>query len=142
METIDEEVHAKAMDFVDRNAKARRTFLPLVQQHRAWTWTHLKKAPKARTGIGLYPDGMVEHDGFVGEVLKKFDDLGLADNTILVTAPTRHRDRDMARWRRHPVPRRKGNYLGRRPPRAPVLVRWPVNAELAGLLMSLFQEQD
>ena len=33
---------------------------------------------------GLYPDGMVELDGYVGQLLKKLDDLGIADNTIVV----------------------------------------------------------
>ena len=36
------------------------------------------------TGIGLYPDGMVEHDKMVGDMLKKLDDLGIADNTIVI----------------------------------------------------------
>src|SRR6185436_16229787 len=36
------------------------------------------------TGKGLYPDGMVELDGYVGQVLKKLDDLKIADNTIVV----------------------------------------------------------
>jgi len=36
------------------------------------------------TGIGLYPDGMVEHDTMVGEMLKKLDDMGIADNTIVI----------------------------------------------------------
>src|SRR5262249_40596660 len=37
-----------------------------------------------KTGLGIYPDGMVEHDGMVGQLLKKLDDLGIADNTIVV----------------------------------------------------------
>ena len=47
-------------------------------------WTRLKKESEGKTGIGLYPDGMVEHDGMVGRVLQKLDDLGIADNTIVV----------------------------------------------------------
>jgi arylsulfatase A-like enzyme len=47
-------------------------------------WTRLKKNLRGRTGIGLYPDGMAEHDDMVGEVLKKIDDLGIADNTIVI----------------------------------------------------------
>ena len=48
-------------------------------------WTRLKKEAQGRTGIGLYPDGMVEHDDHVGRfLLKKLDDLGIADNTIVV----------------------------------------------------------
>ncbi len=47
-------------------------------------WTHLKPASQGKTGLGLYPDGMVELDGFVGQLLDKLDDLGIADNTIVV----------------------------------------------------------
>jgi arylsulfatase len=47
-------------------------------------WTRLKKESQGRTGIGLYPDGMVEHDDMVGRVLKKLDELGIAENTIVV----------------------------------------------------------
>ena len=47
-------------------------------------WTHLKKESEGVTGIGLYPDGMVEHDKMVGALLKRIDELGIADNTIVV----------------------------------------------------------
>ena len=36
------------------------------------------------TGLGIYPDGMVEHDGHVGQILDKLDELGIADNTIVM----------------------------------------------------------
>jgi len=76
METIDEEVHAKAMDFIDRNAKANKPFFLWYNSTRMHVWTHLKKESYGKTGIGIYADGMAEHDGFVGQVLKKLDDLG------------------------------------------------------------------
>ncbi|MGH9938834.1 MAG: sulfatase-like hydrolase/transferase, partial [Blastocatellia bacterium] len=47
-------------------------------------WTHLKKESYGKTGIGIYPDGMVETDGHVGRLLKKLDELGVTDNTIVV----------------------------------------------------------
>jgi arylsulfatase len=47
-------------------------------------FTHLKPASVGKTGLGIYPDGMVEHDGMVGELLKKLDELGIADNTIVM----------------------------------------------------------
>lgn len=47
-------------------------------------WTHLKPESDGVTGIGLYPDGMVEHDGMVGQLLDKLDEPGIADNTIVV----------------------------------------------------------
>ncbi len=47
-------------------------------------WTHLKPASEGKTKLGVYPDGMVELDGLVGQLLKKLDDLGIADNTIVL----------------------------------------------------------
>ena len=47
-------------------------------------FTHLKKESEGKTGLGVYPDGMVEHDGHVGQLLDKLDELGIADNTIVM----------------------------------------------------------
>jgi arylsulfatase len=47
-------------------------------------FTHLKKESQGKTGLGVYPDGMVEHDGQVGELLAKLKELGLDDNTIVM----------------------------------------------------------
>jgi hypothetical protein len=47
-------------------------------------WTHLKPESAGKTGVGLYPEGMVEHDGHLGQLLKKPDDLGIAYDTIVV----------------------------------------------------------
>ena len=47
-------------------------------------WTRLKAESKGKTGLGIYPDGMVEHDGHVGQVLAKLDELGISDNTIVM----------------------------------------------------------
>ena len=49
-------------------------------------WTHLKKDSQDKTGLGIYPDGMVEHDAHVGQILKKLDELGIADNTFVQKA--------------------------------------------------------
>jgi arylsulfatase len=47
-------------------------------------WTHLKKESDGVTGLGTYPDGMVEHDGMIGQILDKIDEMGVADNTIVM----------------------------------------------------------
>jgi arylsulfatase len=47
-------------------------------------FTHLKKGVRGQDGLGVYPDGMVEHDGHVGKLLDKLDELGIADNTIVM----------------------------------------------------------
>ena len=51
---------------------------------RMHVWTHLKPESDGVTGQGIYADGMAEHDGHVGQLLKKLDDLGIADNTIVM----------------------------------------------------------
>jgi arylsulfatase len=84
METVDEEFHNAAMDFVRRSAKTEKPFFLWYNATRMHVWTRLKKESQGRTGIGLYPDGMVEHDEYVGRVLKQIDDLGIADNTIVI----------------------------------------------------------
>src|SRR5215471_123544 len=84
METVDEEFLAGALDFIDRQHKANKPFFCWFNSTRMHVFTHLKPESQGKTGLGLYPDGMVEHDGMVGQLLKKLDDLGIADNTIVV----------------------------------------------------------
>ena len=84
METVDGEFHAAAMDFMDRAHKAKKPFFVWYNATRMHVHTRLKKEYQGKTGIGLYPDGMVEHDDYVGGVLKKIDDLGITDNTIVI----------------------------------------------------------
>jgi arylsulfatase len=84
METVDEEFLAGALDFIDRSAKGDKPFFCWFNSTRMHIFTHLKKESEGKTGLGIYPDGMVEHDGHVGQLLKKLDDLGIADNTIVM----------------------------------------------------------
>jgi arylsulfatase len=84
METIDEEITAGALDFIERQHKAGKPFFCWWNSTRMHVFTHLKKESEGKTGLGVYPDGMVEHDGHVGRLLAKLDDLGIADNTIVM----------------------------------------------------------
>jgi len=84
METIDEEVTVKALDFIDRANAAKKPFFVWYNTTRMHIYTHLKPASEGVTGLGVYADGMVEHDGMVGQLLKKVKDLGLEDNTIVM----------------------------------------------------------
>lgn len=84
METVDEEVLSLSLDFIDRAHKAKKPFFVWFNTTRMHVWTHLKKSSKGKTGQGIYADGMVEHDGHVGQLLKKLDDLGITDNTIVM----------------------------------------------------------
>jgi arylsulfatase len=84
MPTADQEFFAAATKFIDAAHKADKPFFVWFNTTRMHVWTHLSKEADGVTGIGLYPDGMVEHDKMVGDMLKKLDDLGIADDTIVV----------------------------------------------------------
>jgi arylsulfatase A-like enzyme len=69
---------------MDQANKDKKPFFLWFNSTRMHIWTYLKKESQGKTGLGIYPDGMVEHDGQVGQLLKKLDDLGIANNTIVV----------------------------------------------------------
>ncbi|MGI9371182.1 MAG: arylsulfatase [Hyphomicrobiales bacterium] len=84
METIDEEVTAKTLNFMERAVKADKPFFIWWNSTRMHIFTHLKAASQGKTGYGVYADGMVEHDAHVGELLDKLKELGISDNTIVM----------------------------------------------------------
>ena len=83
METVDEETSAAAIDFIERQVKADKPFFCWWNATRMHFRTHVKAEHIGKSGQDEYSDGMVEHDAMVGVILKKLDDLGIADNTIV-----------------------------------------------------------
>ena len=87
METIDDETSAACMDFLDRQTKANKPFFCWMNSTRMHFRTHVRAEHRDKPGFNSrteYADGMIEHDNMVGEILKKIDDLGVADNTIVL----------------------------------------------------------
>src|SRR5712691_9277804 len=84
METIDEEITKASLDYLDKAKKADKPFFLWWNSTRMHIHTHLKKDSEGKTGLGVYPDGMVEHDGQVGQLLDKLKELGLEENTIVM----------------------------------------------------------
>jgi arylsulfatase A-like enzyme len=84
METVDEEFVQAGLDFMTRANKSGTPFFCWFNSTRMHVWTHLKRQSEGVTGLGVYPDGMVEHDGHVGKLLNHLDKLGIADNTIVM----------------------------------------------------------
>jgi arylsulfatase A-like enzyme len=84
METVDEEVTTAALKFMDKAVKDKKPFFVWWNSTRMHIFTHLKPSSVGKTGLGIYADGMVEHDGMVGQLLAKLKELGVEDNTIVM----------------------------------------------------------
>lgn len=84
MKTIDDETLQATQRFIEQATKDNKPFFVWWNPTRMHIWTHLKKESKNKTGLGVYADGMVEHDAHVGKLLKKLDELNIADNTVVI----------------------------------------------------------
>ena len=103
METIDDETTAAAIDFMQRQARANKPFFTWMNTTRMHVFTHVRPNPcRARAACPATntADGMIEHDGDVGKLLKALDDLGIANNTIVVYTHRQRSAHDLVAGRR------------------------------------------
>ena len=142
METVDREFLTAAEGFIDKAHQASQPFFVWYNSTRMHIWTHLAPEAEGKTGIGVYPDGMVEHDGMVGELLAKLDQLGIADDTIVMYATdngaevmswpdggtTPFRGEKNTNW--------EGGY------RVPSVIRWPGVIEPGTIHNEVFAHED
>ncbi len=84
METIDDEVTARTLEYLEEAAGTDRPFFVWWNATRMHFRTHIKEESRGLSGQGDYNDGMVEHDNHVGMILDKLDELGIADDTIVM----------------------------------------------------------
>jgi arylsulfatase len=125
MPTVDEEFLGGAKKFIDASVKQNKPFFVWFNSTRMHVFTHLKKESLGKTGKGIHADGMVEHDGMVGELLKQLDDLGIADNTIVLY--TTDNGAEIALWPDGAMTmfRSEKGTTWEGGMRIPMMVRWP-----------------
>ena len=142
MRTVDEEFLAGAIDFIERQTKANQPFFCWFNSTRMHIFTHLKKESEGKTGLGVYPDGMVEHDGHVGQLLDKLDELGITDNTIVMYSTDN--GAEVMSWPDGGTTPFRGekdtNYEGGW--RVPCAIRWPGVIKPGTVSNEMFSHQD
>ena len=132
METIDDETSAAAIDFMKRQHDAGTPFFTWMNTTRMHARTHVRdehRSPPGLTAPTEYADGMVEHDAVVGEILDAVDEMGIADNTIVIyttdNGPHQNTwpDAGTTPFRSEKNTNWEGAY------RVPALIRWPGHVE-------------
>lgn len=81
---LDEEFTNKTLDFIRKNAKNDTPFFCWYNTSRMHFPTILADKWEGKTKQDLYADGMKELDYYVGQILDLVDELGIADNTIIL----------------------------------------------------------
>ncbi len=86
METIDDEVFEATSEWLDRKAAEDNPFLLSFNTSHMHFRTHAKPESLGQSGRwqSEYHDVMIDHDKLVGALLQKLDDMGIADNTIVI----------------------------------------------------------
>jgi arylsulfatase A-like enzyme len=142
METIDDETSAAAIDYIQRQVKANKPFFMWWNGTRMHLYTHVRPSMLGQSGISEYFDGMIEHDGQVGAILKAIDDLGIVNNTIVIygtdNGPHMNSwpDGAMTPFRSEKNTNWEGAY------RVPAMIRWPGHIKPAQVSNEIFAALD
>jgi arylsulfatase len=144
METIDDETTGAAVDSIQRQAQAGKPFFVWMNTTRMHLRTHVRPSMRGQSGMpdNEYADGMIEHDGDVGKLLKTLDDLGIANDTIVVyttdNGPHMNSwpDAAMTPFRSEKDTNWEGAF------RVPAMVRWPGHIKPGSISNDIFSGHD
>jgi arylsulfatase len=142
MEDVDPELVRRSLDFIHRCVQADTPFFLWHNSTRCHVWTHLAPKWQGKSGFGLYADAMMELDWEVGEILDKLDELGIADNTIVLF--TSDNGAEVFSWPdggNHPFRGEKGStYEGGF--RVPMVAKWPGVIEPGTIVNEIMAHED
>jgi len=142
METADQEFTDATLKFIDKSHKDGKPFFIWFNATRMHVWTRLAAKWQGASGYGLYADGMMEHDYHVGQLLDKLDDLGIADNTIVIystdngSQTNTYPDGGSEPFRGEKGSTWEGGF------RVPALIRWPGVVQRGTVINDIFSHQD
>lgn len=139
---IDSEITRRAEDFMRRSVAAKKPFYAYVP----YTLVHFPTLPNpafaGRTGFGDFPDALAEMDANVGSLLHVVDDLGIADDTIVVFTSDNGPEAtwpwqgSSGPWRGYYFTHMEGSL------RAPFIIRWPGHVPAGDVSNEIVHEVD
>ncbi len=144
METCDEEFRDAAIDFMQRQTAEDKPFFVWFNSTHMHFRTHPKPESVGRAGRwqSEYHDTMLDHDDLVGELLDALDEMGVADNTIVMystdNGPHMNSwpDAGMTPFRNEKNSNWEGAY------RVPAIVRWPGKIEPGRVVNGIVSHND
>ncbi|MEW6747066.1 MAG: arylsulfatase [Planctomycetota bacterium] len=142
METVDEEFTREALRFMADAKEANKPFFLWWNSTRMHVWTRLKPASQGKTGLGIYPDGMVEDDAHVGQLLDRLKELGLENNTIVMYSTDNGAEKftwpdgGQSPFRGEKNTNWEGGF------RVPCAIRWPGVIKPGTVLNDIFAHED
>jgi arylsulfatase len=142
METIDEEITDATLAWMEKQAKAEQPFFLWYNSTAMHFRTHLADKNRGKSGQDDYSDRMVTHDEQIGQILDKLDELGIADNTIVMYSTDNGPENDT--WpdgANTPFRSQKDtNWEGGW--RVPTFIRWPGQIKPGTVLNGIVSHQD
>jgi len=142
METIDDEVTEHALRFIDDAHQAGEPFFLWYNTAAMHFRTHTAEKHKGKSGQGFYNDAMVAHDENIGLMLNKLDELGIADNTLVMYSTDNGvhyntwPDAGITPFRSEKNTNWEGGW------RVPAFVRWPGKIPAGSVLNGIVGLQD
>jgi arylsulfatase len=144
METIDDEVLEHGLDFIGRQAAAKTPFFVWFNTTHMHAFTHPKPESVGQAGRwqSPYHDTMIDHDKVVGALLDQLDELGIADDTIVIystdNGPHMNTwpDAGMTPFRSEKNTNWEGAF------RIPEVIRWPGHIPAGAVSNEIIQHHD
>jgi arylsulfatase len=144
IKTFDDECLDASLDFIERQAEADKPFFVWHNTTRMHAYTQVKDEIRGQAGLwqSHYHDAMIEHDKTIGSLLDKLDELGIADNTIVVYSSDNGPHRNtMPDCGTTPFRSEKNtNWEGAF--RVPTLLRWPGMVEPGSICNEIVSHHD
>jgi arylsulfatase len=144
METIDDDIAERSIEFITKQHQAEKPFFIWVNFTHMHFRTHAKPESLGQAGrwLGPYADVMIDHDKNVGSILKKLDELGIAENTLVFystdNGPHMNSwpDAGMTPFRNEKDSNWEGAY------RVPAMIRWPAKIKAGSISNEIMAHLD